>query len=85
MSGEYVHEMMSFPKGKFDHQCDSTSQALDWFKSGYIENGFMKWLELEAAKNKSTTFGANRSWGPCGMPEPISFLPRPATTLPRLR
>jgi len=32
---EYVHEMTSFPKGKFDDQCDSTSQALDWIKSGF--------------------------------------------------
>jgi hypothetical protein len=31
---EYLHEMTCFPKGKFDDQCDSTSQALDWVKSG---------------------------------------------------
>ncbi len=51
--GEYLHEMTSFPKGKFDDQCDSTSQALDWIKSGYRYDGFFKWLELEAAKSKS--------------------------------
>ena len=33
--------MASFPKGKFDDQCDSTSQALDWLKNGYNSNGFM--------------------------------------------
>jgi predicted phage terminase large subunit-like protein len=27
-----IHELSSFPKGKFDDQVDSTSQALDWFK-----------------------------------------------------
>jgi predicted phage terminase large subunit-like protein len=62
---EYVHEMISFPKGKFNDQCDSTSQALDWFKSGYIHNGFMKWLQLESDKKKSEIFGADRSQGPC--------------------
>ena len=30
--GEYLHEMASFPKSKYDDQADSTSQALDWFK-----------------------------------------------------
>jgi predicted phage terminase large subunit-like protein len=28
----YLHELMSFPKGKHDDQTDSTSQALDWAK-----------------------------------------------------
>jgi predicted phage terminase large subunit-like protein len=30
--GDYLHEMASFPKGKYDDQADSSSQALDWFK-----------------------------------------------------
>jgi predicted phage terminase large subunit-like protein len=29
---EYRHELTTFPKGKFDDQTDSTSQALDCFK-----------------------------------------------------
>jgi predicted phage terminase large subunit-like protein len=29
---EYLHELATFPKGKYDDQADSTSQALDWFK-----------------------------------------------------
>jgi predicted phage terminase large subunit-like protein len=62
---EYVHEMTSFPKGKFDDQCDSTSQALDWIKSGSKYDGFFKWLELESDKVKKGTFGANRSLTPC--------------------
>ena len=32
---DYLHELTTFPKGKFDDQCDSTSQALDWVKTGY--------------------------------------------------
>jgi predicted phage terminase large subunit-like protein len=43
--GEYLHEMTSFPKGKFDDQCDSTSQALDWIKTGSSYDGYMKWLQ----------------------------------------
>jgi len=30
---EYLHEMSTFPKGRFDDQVDSTSQALDWVKN----------------------------------------------------
>jgi predicted phage terminase large subunit-like protein len=30
---EYLHELATFPKGKYDDQADSTSQALDWFKN----------------------------------------------------
>lgn len=29
---EFIHELTSFPKAKFDDQADSTSQALDWCK-----------------------------------------------------
>ena len=29
---EYLHELAVFPRGRFDDQIDSTSQALDWFK-----------------------------------------------------
>ena len=31
--GEYLHEMASFPRSKYDDQADSTSQALEWFKN----------------------------------------------------
>jgi predicted phage terminase large subunit-like protein len=43
--GEYLHEMISFPKGRFDDQCDSTSQALDWIKTGHASDGFMNFLQ----------------------------------------
>jgi len=62
---EYLHEMTSFPKGKFDDQCDSTSQALDWIKTGSKCDGFFKWLELESDKAKKGTFGANHVLPPC--------------------
>ena len=31
----YLHELTTFPKGKHDDQADSTSQALDWAKTGF--------------------------------------------------
>ena len=34
--GEYLHELATFPKGKYDDQADSTSQALEWFKQQYM-------------------------------------------------
>ncbi|HXR18019.1 MAG TPA: phage terminase large subunit [Terriglobales bacterium] len=35
---EYRHELTSFPKGEYDDQADSTSQALDWFKQQYMNS-----------------------------------------------
>jgi predicted phage terminase large subunit-like protein len=32
---EYLHELTTFPNGKYDDQADSTSQALDWIRRGY--------------------------------------------------
>lgn len=29
---DYLHELVTFPKGKYDDQVDSTAQALDWAK-----------------------------------------------------
>lgn len=54
--GEFLHELTTFPKGKYDDQADSTSQALDWFKNssttpvyGVIEF----WRQLEAEMKKA--------------------------------
>ena len=37
---QYLHEMASFPKGKYDDQVDSTSQALHWFKQQSMTEGY---------------------------------------------
>ena len=34
---EYLNELTIFPNGRYDDQVDSTSQALDWIKRGYLE------------------------------------------------
>jgi hypothetical protein len=31
---QYLHELTSFPNGRYDDQVDSTAQMLDWFKRG---------------------------------------------------
>jgi len=47
---QYLHEMAVFPKGKYDDQVDSTSQALDWSKTGRPVYGVLEYLRREAAR-----------------------------------
>lgn len=47
---EYLHELTTFPKGKFDDQADSTSQALDWAKKYAMQPGYLVWLDQEYRK-----------------------------------
>jgi hypothetical protein len=53
--GEYLHELTSFPNGKYDDQADSTSQALDWFKQQCLtpEYGLLEYYKREAEKMKA--------------------------------
>jgi predicted phage terminase large subunit-like protein len=37
----YVHELLTFPKGRHDDQVDSTAQALDWFRQRASEPGML--------------------------------------------
>jgi predicted phage terminase large subunit-like protein len=48
---EYLHELASFPRGKYDDQADSTSQALDWFKNASM-NQMYGLLEYEYTKQE---------------------------------
>jgi predicted phage terminase large subunit-like protein len=47
---EYLHELTTFPNGKHDDQADSTSQALDWIKTGCFANGLSQYYEGEAVR-----------------------------------
>jgi predicted phage terminase large subunit-like protein len=49
---DYLHELTSFPKGKYDDQADSTSQALDWFKQHCLTPvyGLLEYYKQEAEK-----------------------------------
>ncbi len=46
----YVHELTSFPAGKYDDQTDSTSQALIWVKEGTHRYGLWEYFREQAAK-----------------------------------
>ncbi len=50
--GEYLHELSSFPKGKWDDQADSISQGLDWFKQQSMTHvyGLFEYWKQEAEK-----------------------------------
>jgi predicted phage terminase large subunit-like protein len=50
---QYLHEMAVFPKGKYDDQVDSTSQALDWAKGGMHHNGLFEYWRQQAEKLSS--------------------------------
>jgi predicted phage terminase large subunit-like protein len=49
---EYLHELTTFPNGKYDDQVDSTSQALDWFKQESVNGryGLFDYYKQEAEK-----------------------------------
>ena len=49
---EYLHELATFPKGKYDDQADSTSQALDWFKQEGMTSryGLFEYYRREAER-----------------------------------
>jgi predicted phage terminase large subunit-like protein len=67
--GQYLHELSSFPKGKFDDQADSTSQALDWFKQQgmYPGYGLMEYYKQEVEKmNAGNPPFSNPSFGSRG-------------------
>ena len=43
----YIHELKTFPNGKYDDQADSTSQALDWCQLRYhgASMGIYWWMK----------------------------------------
>lgn len=45
---DYLHELRTFPNGKYDDQVDSTSQALDWVKNSFAE--LFGWLRMDARR-----------------------------------
>ena len=40
---DYLHEMIAFPKGRYNDQVDSTSQALKWFNYQPDEPGIIQY------------------------------------------
>lgn len=54
---DYLHEMITFPRGRYDDQCDSTSQALDWVKTASSYEGFERLLKHMAQTAASPKLG----------------------------
>jgi predicted phage terminase large subunit-like protein len=47
----YLHELVTFPRGKFNDQVDSTSQALEWLKGrSHLMSGVYVWARWESRK-----------------------------------
>jgi predicted phage terminase large subunit-like protein len=46
---EYIHEITTFPRAKYDDQADSTSQALGWINQSPPEPGIITYYRLENA------------------------------------
>ena len=63
---EYLHEIATFPKGKYDDQVDSTSQALDWSKQGMGILGFVELLKkIKANGGIDAVFGSGNNRPGC--------------------
>ena len=59
---EYLHEIASFPRGKYDDQVDSTSQALDWSKQGTGRLGYIELLKkIDANGGVHALFGGGNN------------------------
>lgn len=42
---DYTYELTSFPKGKYDDQVDSTTQAIEWLTSeGFVAQSYLNWM-----------------------------------------
>ena len=52
----YLHELITFPRAKYDDQADSTSQALDWYK-GAGRQPYLGWIEY--LKQESVRLGCS--------------------------
>jgi predicted phage terminase large subunit-like protein len=54
---EYRRELATFPKGRYDDQCDSTSQALTWVKAGQGVEHYVRVMEAAAKTSGPDTSG----------------------------
>jgi predicted phage terminase large subunit-like protein len=56
---EYLLEVTTFPKSKYDDQTDSTSQALEWFKQHNLNHvyGVLDYCRKEAARTVARNIG----------------------------
>lgn len=52
---DYIYELITFPKSKYDDQVDSTSQALRWMTMEGVEPGIITYYKQEIARNRGMT------------------------------
>lgn len=64
---EYLHELTTFPKSKYDDQADSTSQALEWLKQQYMTQryGVVEFWKQEAARMQQQQSGSGQKPSCC--------------------
>jgi hypothetical protein len=48
---DYLHELMTFPRGRYDDQVDSTAQALAWSKQSQ-STGIIEYYRMLCERNK---------------------------------
>lgn len=70
---EYIHEVTTFPRGKYDDQVDSTAQALDWIKRASLSSA-SGWIEFYRlmAEGPRPNGGKVRLKAPIGMTPGVS-------------
>jgi predicted phage terminase large subunit-like protein len=56
--GDYLHELVTFPRGTYGDQVDSTSQALHWIQQGQDCAGWIEFYRLEAERAHGRPTGA---------------------------
>ena len=55
---EYLHELKTFPKARYDDQVNSTSQALEWLKQRMPGWGIFEYYRRQAAEVAKTSLPA---------------------------
>jgi predicted phage terminase large subunit-like protein len=66
--GDYVHELATFPFGKYDDQADSTAQALHWFKSNSMSQVYdlLEYARRKVAEQESEKIPESMPCANCG-------------------
>lgn len=59
---DYVQELTTFPKAKYDDQVDSTAQALKWITIEGVEPAFFTFMYMQIAKSRNITVEEAREY-----------------------
>ena len=50
---DYLHELVTFPRGRYDDQVDSTAQALAWFMQKQSTAGIIEYAPDDVRRERS--------------------------------